>query len=81
MIQAICREEKQLKDLPAEERKARRQLSVRPLVEAYFTWAKENILKVPQKSKTWEGFHYSVNQEKYLKVFLDDGDVPMDQCH
>ncbi len=78
MIQAIYREEKQLKDLPAEERKNRRQLSVRPLVEAYFTWAKENISKVPQKSKTWEGFSYSINQEKYLKVFLDDGDVPMD---
>ena len=78
MIQAIYREEKLLKDLPAEERNIRRQLSVRPLVEAYFTWAKETIRKVPQKSKTWEGFNYSINQEKYLKVFLDDGEVPMD---
>lgn len=78
MIQAIYREEKLLKDLPSEERKTRRQLSVRPLVEAYFTWVKENIPKVPQKSKTWEGFSYSINQEKYLKVFLDDGEVPMD---
>lgn len=78
MIQAIYREEKLLKDLPAGERKLRRQLSVRPLVEAYFTWARETILKVPQKSKTWEGFQYSINQEKYLKVFLDDGEVPMD---
>ncbi len=78
MIQAIYREEKLPKDLPAEERKIRRQLSVRPLVEAYFTWVKENILKVPQKSKTWEGFNYSINQEKYLKVFLDDGEVPME---
>ena len=78
MIQAIYREEKQLKGLPAEERKNRRQLSVKPLVEAYFTWVRENLPKVPQKSKTWEGFNYSLNQEKYLKVFLDDGEVPMD---
>ena len=78
MIQAIYREEKLLKDLPAEERKTRRQLSVRPLVEAYFVWVKETLLKVPQKSKTWEGLNYSINQEKYLKVFLDDGEVPMD---
>ena len=78
MIQAIYREEKQLKDLPAEERKNRRQLSVKPLVEAYFTWVRENLPKVPQKSKTWEGFNYSLNQEKYLKVFLDNGEVPMD---
>lgn len=78
MIQAIYREEKQLKDLPAQERQDRRQLSVRPLVEAYFTWVRENISRVPQKSKTWEGFNYSLNQEKYLKVFLEDGEVPMD---
>ncbi len=78
MIQAIYREEKQLKGLPAEERKNRRQLSVKPLVEAYFTWVRETLPKVPPKSKTWEGFSYSLNQEKYLKVFLDDGEVPMD---
>lgn len=78
MIQAIYREEKMLKDLSAEERRDRRQLSVRPLVEAYFTWVRENISKVPGKSKTHEGFSYCLNQEKYLKVFLDDGEVPMD---
>ena len=78
MIQAIYREEKQLKELSAQERQNRRQLSVRPLVEAYFTWVRKNLRRVPQKSKTWEGFNYSLNQEKYLKVFLDDGEVPMD---
>ena len=78
MIQAIYQEEKQLKDLTAGERKDRRQLSVKPMVEAYFTWVRENLPKVPPKSKTWEGFNYSLNQEKYLKVFLDDGEVPMD---
>ena len=78
MIQAIYREEKPLKELPAQERHNRRQLSIRPLVDAYFTWVRENLPRVPQKSKTWEGFNYSLNQEKYLKVFLDDGEVPMD---
>ncbi len=61
MIQAIYREEKQLKGLSAEERKNRRQLSVKPLVEAYFTWVRETLPKVPQRSKTWEGFSYSLN--------------------
>lgn len=62
------REEKQLKEFPSEERKLRRQLSVRPPVEAYFTWAKENIRKVPQKSKTWEGLQYSIRNEKQRPV-------------
>ena len=30
------------------------------------------------KSKTETGFTYSLNQEKYLRVFLEDGDVPLD---
>ncbi|MCR4869351.1 MAG: IS66 family transposase [Lachnospiraceae bacterium] len=30
------------------------------------------------KSKTGKGVGYFLNQEKYLKVFLTDGDVPMD---
>ena len=30
------------------------------------------------KGKTAEGLRYSVNQEKYLKVFLTDGNVPID---
>jgi len=51
---------------------------VKHLVEAYFVLAWENISKVSQKSKTWESFSYSLNKEKYLKVFLVDGEVPMD---
>lgn len=78
MIQAVYRVENTLKDFPAETRREHRQLSVRPLVEAFFTWTKENISRVPRKGKTWEGFSYCLNQEKYLKVFLDDGEVPMD---
>mgnify|MGYP002530621108 CR=1 FL=1 len=47
-------------------------------MDAYFAWVKENMNKVPAKSKTHNGFSYLINQEKYLGVFLEDGDVPMD---
>lgn len=77
-IQAIYREEKQLSELSPEERLKHRQVSVKPLVEAYFAWIKEHIGKVLSKSKTWGGFNYSINQEKYLKTFLDNGEVPID---
>lgn len=33
---------------------------------------------VPNKGKLRDGFTYILNQEKYLKVFLTDGDVPID---
>ncbi len=78
MIQAISRKETQLKELLAQERRNLRQLNVMPLVDAYFTWIRGNFPKVPQKSKTWKSFSYSLNQERYLKVFLDDGEALTD---
>ena len=64
--------------MTAEERLKHRQLTVKPLVDAYFAWVKENISKVTAKGKTHNGFSYSINQEKYLRVFLEDGEVPLD---
>lgn len=79
-IQMIYHVDNTLKGLKPEERKKRRQSSVKPLVEAYFAWVKEKKAdgRVSEKSKTGRGLSYSINQEKYLKVFLEDGNVPMD---
>ena len=77
-IQAIYREENKLADMTSGERLKHRQLTVKPLVDAYFAWVKENLSKVTAKGKTHNGFSYSINQEKYLRVFLEDGEVPMD---
>lgn len=48
------------------------------MVDAYFAWVKENVHKVSAKGKTHNGFSYSINQEKNLRVFLEDGEVPID---
>ena len=77
-IQAIYREENKLADMAPEERREHRQLTVKPLVDAYFVWVKQNINKVPAKGKTANGFNYAINQETYLRRFLEDGEIPMD---
>ena len=77
-IQAIYREEGKLSGIPAEERLTLRQLVVKPLVDAFFAYLKQNEAKVPKSGKTREAFTYALNQERYLRVFLDDGDVPID---
>lgn len=77
-IGAMYSIEKTLADLTPDERKEQRQKRIRPLVEAYFTWLKQIQLKVPANSNTGKGISYSLNQEKYLRYFLDDGEVPMD---
>ena len=77
-IAAIYKAEEALKELTAEERYDRRQREVKPLVEAYFAWVHEQDPACVLSEKTREGLKYSLNQEKYLKVFLEDGNIPID---
>lgn len=78
-IAAIYHLDNKLSGLTSEERRKARQFTVKPLVEAFFAWAKE-VLKSNRlsKSKTLEGLNYCVNHEKALTEFLDDGDLPLD---
>lgn len=79
-IGAIYDLEGTLKGLTSEDRLKERQSSIKPLVEEYFTWIKEIFRQgvVLPKSETAKGLAYSINQEEYLKVFLTDGEVPID---
>ena len=79
-IAAIYKLDNTLKDLTPSERLSERQKGVKPLVEEFLAWAKARLEEneVLPKSKTAEGLRYAVNQEKYLKVFLQDGEVPPD---
>ena len=64
---------------PANVRKKYRQANIRPLVEAFFVWAKEIQSKNQlSRGKTLDGINYCINQEASLKAFLEDGEVPMD---
>ena len=79
-IAAIYHIEGTLKELTPQERHRQRQEHVKPLVDAFFAWAKqeaETDATLP-KGKTRSGLNYCIHQEKYLRVFLDDGEVPID---
>lgn len=75
-IQAIYREEGKLNELPSDERLKQRQAVIKPLVDAFFAYLK--TINVSQKDKFGDAVGYALNQEKYLRVFLTDGDVPID---
>ena len=77
-IQAIYREEGKLKELPSEERLRQREVIIKPLVDALFVYVKQQNETIQLKGKLRDAVNYLLNQEKYLKVFLTDGDVPMD---
>ena len=77
-IRAIYREEGKLSGFSADERAEKRQLVVKPLVDAFFAYVKQNSGRVPKSGKAREAFTYALNQEPYLRVFLENGNVPMD---
>lgn len=77
-ISAIFHMDNKLDSLSKSERKKQRQQTVKPLVDEFFAWAKKAVLKVPDESATGRGLQYCINQEQFLRVFLKNGDVPMD---
>ena len=79
-IGAIYDLEGGLKDLTPEKRLKERQTSIKPLVEEFFAWIRkvQADRTVLPKGETAKGIAYCLNQEEYLRVFLSDGEVPID---
>ena len=79
-IAEFYRIDTELKELPATDRLTQRQTRIKPLVEDFFAWAKQQAAEctVPPKSRTGQGLNFVIHQENYLKVFLTDGDIPID---
>ena len=51
---------------------------MKPFVDAYFAWVKSTQPKVDPASNTGKALQYSVHQEKFLRAFLDDSQIPLD---
>ena len=71
--------DKPLKSLEEGERKEKRMSDVAPLVEKFFSFVHSIDLDDPKvMGKLREAVIYSLNQEERLKVFLQDGRIPLD---
>ena len=47
-------------------------------MDAYFAWIKLKYTQVTHNSTIGKALAYSIHQEDYLRVFLSDGNIPMD---
>jgi transposase IS66 len=77
-IDAMYHLDNMYKESSAKERLDNRQRSVKPLVDAYFAWLKTLQGKSNASSKLKEAINYSINQEIYLRRFLEDPLLPLD---
>ena len=65
-------------DLSSKDRQKQRQEKLLPKVNAYFQWVKHKYTQVDHSSAIGKALAYSINQEKYLRIFLSDRNVPLD---
>lgn len=77
-IQKIYHEEHLIEDLPPEEHLRKRKEKIEPLVDEFFDWIRRKINVIDSTSATGRGFQYALNQEKYLRTFLEDASIPLD---
>lgn len=79
LIREIYLAEGQLKDLSPKERLERRKAEVLPKVNAFFDFVSGIDLNNPLVSeKMKDAAQYALNQEMYLRRFLTDGSIPID---
>lgn len=78
MITDILHTDNEFDDLSNTDRKKQRQVKLQEKVDAYFEWVKQKYNQVTHNSTIGKALAYSINQEKYLRVFLTDGMIPPD---
>lgn len=70
--------EELIKDKTPEERYEERQKQSRPVVDALFDWLHSLEGSVDRSSLIGDAILYTLNQEKYLRRYLDDGHLSID---
>ena len=78
MITEIMHIDNDYDDLSARDRKIQRQKHLQKKVDAYFAWVKTKYDQVTHNSVIGRALAYSIHQEEYLRKFLSDGNIPMD---
>lgn len=76
-INLLFKVEEEIKDLPCEEKKQKRQDASRPILDAFWTWVEKTSAMYTTNEKLTQALGYCQNQRKYLETFLEDGRIPL----
>lgn len=79
LIREIYQADEPLKALPAPERLEKRQTVVQEKVNAFFDYVRKIDINDPSTSEALrKAVQYALNQEVYLRQFLTDANIPLD---
>jgi hypothetical protein len=76
-IDALFAADRALADLAPARRKQRRDVLVRPLIDAFVQWCDEQLKVARERSRVTLALGYVLRHEKALRRFLDDGRLVM----
>lgn len=77
-IADIFHKEHQGKAKSPDEKLEYRNTVIRPLVDSYFAWLKQIRPMVDKSSETGRAITYNLNQEPFLRAFLNNPIIPLD---
>ena len=66
-----------MKDESPEDRLKERQEQSKPLLDAFFAWAK-SLRNIAPKSKLGKAINYLIEEEPYLRRYIEDGRLEID---
>lgn len=78
IIQSMYLYERSYAGMAAQDRLLARRKNIAPLMDAFFSFIRAKRSTVPATGLTGKAITYSLNQEEYLRVILEDGYVPLD---
>lgn len=70
--------EELIRDKSPEEKYSERQKQAKPLLDAFFEWLHSLEEAVDRSSRIGEAILYTLNQEEYLRRYLEDGHLSID---
>ena len=76
-VDLLFKVEDEIRDLPYEEKKQKRQDASQPILDAFWTWVEKNSAMHTTNEKLTQALGYCQNQRKYLETFLEDGRIPL----
>ena len=76
-INLLFKVEKEIEDLSFEEKKQKRQVASRPILDAFWSWVEKTAAKLTTNELLTKALNYSLNQREYLGTFMEDGRIPL----
>ncbi|WHH59791.1 IS66 family transposase [Petroclostridium sp. X23] len=76
-INLLFKLEDEMKELTYEEKKEKRQVASRAILDAFWSWVEETSALSTTNENLTKALNYAKNQKKYLETFLEDGRLPI----